>query len=196
MKSLSDYTAPPRQDFDARPNASQVVAAQHRERESDDTPTVRIDDRRYVAAASAGLVIVAFVVLATIQLSGQPRPLQARPTVEATASAPQNALSASQGRATALPTPIPTLAPTAAPTAFSAPPQIGRGLSVVEPIETQHSASVLEAAPTYLEVVGQQAQHTPRGGVTGPCEGACAIVPTAAPAQLRIVGAQAPHRVR
>jgi hypothetical protein len=60
----------------------------------------------------------------------------------------------------------------------------------------QPAAPQIEAEPSYIANVGQQAPHVPRGGLCGPTSGDCAPVPTAAPDMLTIIGQQAPHKVR
>lgn len=55
---------------------------------------------------------------------------------------------------------------------------------------------VSEPAPSYIDHVGAQSPHSPRGGLCGPTGGDCAPVPTAAPDMLVVIGQQAPHKVR
>jgi hypothetical protein len=67
----------------------------------------------------------------------------------------------------------------------------GRGSGAV-----QQQAPQIEAEPSYIANVGQQAPHVPRGGLCGPTGGDCAPVPTAAPDMLIVIGQQTPHKVR
>ena len=182
--------------FEPRPDASQRAAAQHRETEPPPHVAQRQSAPPLVLTAALAVLIVALLIVASYQLSGgRPKALQVtpQPTIGQPTEAPYNALSASQTRATPVPTPIPALAPTAAPTAFSAPPQTGRGLGVVE------QQSVVDARPpTYIEVVAEQAPHCIRDcdGQPGVAGGEWVAVPTLAPEQLRVVADQAPHKVR
>lgn len=67
----------------------------------------------------------------------------------------------------------------------------GQGLTLAE------DAPAVEApADQYIQNVGAQAPHSPRGGVTGPCDGTCAAVPTITSQQAEVIGQQAPHKVR
>jgi hypothetical protein len=67
----------------------------------------------------------------------------------------------------------------------------GRGNAAV-----QQQATDTAPEPSYIANVGQQAPHSPRGGLCGPTSGDCAPVPTAAPDMLIIIGQQTPHKVR
>lgn len=192
--AFDDYIDPPRQDFEPRPNASQIYGAKRRE--TTEQPATRqpfIADRQFAITAAAGLVVVALIVMATIQLSGQPRPLQVTP--EPT-EAQARAFLAAPTRPPAPPTA--TIRPTTPPATAAlvaapvAPPQTGRGLGVVE------SVPVVEAQPTYIEVVAEQAPHCVRGcdGQPGPSGGDWVAVPTIVPAQAEVILKQAPHKVR
>lgn len=74
-----------------------------------------------------------------------------------------------------------------APDLTPAAPQ-GRGLS---------DAPAVPVAPSYLENVGAQAPHSPRGdGQAGPSGGEWVAVPTVNPVQADVIRLQAPHKVR
>lgn len=187
---LTDYepTAHPIDDK-MRPNASQAAAAAHRARETETEEKASAPSRLPFAI---GALVVALLTMAAISwhLAQPPaRPLQMAPTdvsARAFGTDPKVSHTASPAPSTA---PTATEAPTFTPVPTAAPP-VGRGLGIVQEV------TAAPPEPSYISNVGAQAPHTPRGGVTGPCDGACAIVPTISAEQAVIIGRQAPHKVR
>ncbi len=184
--NLNDYTDPAN-PYTPRPKASQAVARAKRENASDDAPTPVKRDYTLLATAVGLLSLVGVLVLAFVQPAPRPLVLEQPTTVSAQKVAP---------------TPAPTFAPEPTPipapvvlfiVAPDVPAQTGRGLTIDEAIPTPEPSP----APSYIENVGAQAEHSPRGdGQPGPNGGDWALVPTAEPAYLVVVGAQQPHKVR
>lgn len=76
-------------------------------------------------------------------------------------------------------------------------PQIGRGMTIYRPGATPTPPPAV--APSYIENVGAQVRHSPRGGLCGPTGGDCAPgVPFGVDGSqyLANVGQQVPHKVR
>jgi hypothetical protein len=179
-------------DDTPRPRAPQDTAARKRARaEADPTPATT----RSLPMLLFPIALVAFALLGGMLMYGLSQPM--RPLTIAPTAVPTQAFdSARVATFPATPAPRPTIAPTALPTpaelATAAPVTLtGRGLTidVVEPT----------AAPSYIDNVGAQAPHSPRGGLCGPTGGDCAPgVPAGIDNNQYIanVGAQAPHRVR
>lgn len=156
------------------------------------------------------------LVFAALLFAGCGQALQTAPTVQPTAvatnvpttrAAAPTKPPAPQSSSTPVPTPptTPSVAPEPAQRVLGALqeplPQTGRGLGV-EPaaVATPAPPAAAPPAPTYLEVVAEQAPHSPRGdgkpGPSGAGSGDWAIVPTLAPEQLQVVQQQKPHKVR
>ena len=188
-------------DFAPRPDASKRAAAQHRARETE--PLTAVEVRRsappLLLAAATAVLLVALLIVATYQLSGgRPMPLQLAPSATTQPTDVSRVLSIPVQPTAPTSTPVLALPATPAPIApqngagdvpgvfQEAAAQSGRGLGVVE----------AAAPPTYIEVVAAQAPHVIRGGVTGPCDGACAAVPTLAPEQAEVIRQQVEHKVR
>lgn len=210
---LESYTAPARQDFDVRPNASQIAAAAKRARatlEADAPPTPRpaATKEQLLLAVAAAVVIVLSLIGMTYQLAGAPKPIATpQPTPRATEPAPAvgpgelRVLSAPPTAAPATPAPTATPQPTEQPTAAPVPAQMaqmaqmaqtGRGLG------EQGAEPASEAQLTYLEVVAEQAPHCVRScdGQPGPSGGDWVAVPTINVVQADVIRLQAPHKVR
>jgi len=197
-----EYDAPERpmaEEFAPDPRASQRVAAAKRARpeQPDEAPAAPTRDPRQLLLGIGALIFVVLMVAAGIwqMATRPPAPLAVTPAPTAAAervfSAPAQA---SPAPPQATEAPIPTLTP-AAPVlvAPDAPPMTGQGMTLAAP------APVVEVSPAdqYIQNVGAQAPHSPRGdGQAGPNGGDWVAVPTAPPAMLDVIGAQAPHKVR
>lgn len=194
-------------DHTPRPKASQTVAAAKRAAQPADPDELPLTiapaplTRQHWLLASLGvLAVVGVLGLAVSQLSMPARPLQVTPapTMAAT-DAPAQVVDTAP-----TPAPAPTTAPTVtiALTATTVPteaPPVGRGLTLEQEQPTDPPPPEPTAAPSYLDNVGAQAPHSPRGGLCGPTSGDCAPgVPAGIDNNLYIanVGAQAPHKVR
>lgn len=196
---LESYTAPARQDFDPRPNASQIAAAAKRARaalEADAPPTPRpaATKEQLLLALAAAVVIVLSLIGMTYQLAGAPKPIATpQPAEELHAlSAPPTARPAptSAPKPTIVPSRTPVLvAPLLVAPVQPEQPMTGRGLG--EP-------PAAEVAPTYLEAVAEQAPHCVRScdGQPGPNGGDWVAVPTISAEQAEVIRRQIPHEVR
>ena len=216
---IEDYESPAIADASApRRNASQLAAAKHRDRITEPlTPLAPVRNpipANYLPLAIGALVLVlAMIGMVTWQLSHPLRPMaiQTAPTAAPTYAPTAAPTYAPTAAPTYAPTAAPTYAPTAAPAAPAAAPAehlpeqpVGRGLTLAdtpEPADTPELAAVFvpTAEPAMLEIIGAQAEHSPRGGLCGPTSGDCAPgVPAGIDSSQYIanVGAQAPHKVR
>lgn len=79
---------------------------------------------------------------------------------------------------------------------YVAAPQTGQGMTLDQDSTVNAAETTATPAPSYIDTVGAQAPHSPRGGLCGPTGGDCAPVPTAAPDMLVVIGQQAPHKIR
>ena len=180
---------PPTIDPTPRPYARSTRRVQHEQ--SSDAPVMRLTGYHVLAIAISGCVLAGLVIL--ISSFGGSRPIPTQPT-----SAPASVFTPPTPVPTRVPTLEPTIAPTAAPAptpppAVEPPPQTGQGLTLMQDVVLP------EAAPSYVENVGAQAEHSPRGGLCGPTGGDCAPgVPFGIDSSQYIanVGAQSPHKVR
>lgn len=200
--TIEEYTAPPPSaDYTPRPNASQEVARAKRARgdsEPSATAKVREVPRQWVVAALFGGFSL-FVLALSWQLSQPARPLALTPVPTQAPTESASSLSVKRAQEGPQETISATIAPSrviiSAPPAEAVPaaPQTGRGLGAVATPEPP------PAAPSYIENVGAQVRHSPRGGLCGPTGGDCAPgVPYGLDNSQYIanVGAQAPHKVR
>lgn len=193
--SLDDYTPPPpTTDYTPRPNASQEVARAKRAR-GDSEPPAPADigpiPRQWLVAALFGGMLL-FIAALSWQLATPARPLALTPVPTEAPTESASSLSVKRAQEGPQETISATITPsrdfhTAVPI-HAAPVGRGLGIDTVVP--------VIVPEPSYVANVGAQAPHVIRGGVTGPCDGACSIVPTVAPAMLEVIGRQAPHKVR
>lgn len=198
---IEDHTDESTDPYAPRPRASQAVAAAHRAAADAPDPIAPATRPALPFGIGAAILIVLMIGMATWQLSvGTARPLAIPPaaTTRSAFSAPPTAAPAPTAA------PPPTAAPTAPPVPTEGPqnaPQTGRGMTFA-PTAAPEAAPAAEppaAAPSYLDNVGAQAPHSPRGGLCGPASGDCAPgVPYGLENSQYIanVGAQAPHKVR
>jgi len=179
-----------------RPRASQEVAKAKRDRRTDDAPTVAMPrDVAQMLPVAVAVVLIGAVIVALTYSVTRPAPMPLAIPTEAparTPSAPPTTLPAPTSA------PIPTIAPTDPPVPTEAvlAPMTGRGNGpeVAAPVVEPPAPA---AAPSYVENVGAQAPHSPRGdGKPGPSGGDWVAVPTISAEQAAIIGAQKPHKVR
>lgn len=197
---LDEYESPPTfaEAYAPRPNAAHLAAA--KKRQYDPAPIIPVTAARpFLPPGSAAplgilaaLIIVMMLGMSGWQLASGPRALQITPVpTSAPTAAPALAVPTS-----APPTAAPTSVPTPPPAPTSAP-QTGQGLTLAQDAAAPVDAAAPAAtAPSYLANIAIQAPHSPRGGVTGPCDKQCVPAPTAPPEMLVIIRQQAPHEVR
>jgi hypothetical protein len=187
--------------FEPRPKASQAVAAQKRARQTADQPSndAPIRPQHLPLATCAGVIILAMIGMASYQLVSGPTALQLPASTQAPAQVFERAPTALQEApsATIAPEPTSAIPPPATAAPVEPPPQTGQGMTVDVWIPEPTPAP--PPAPSYVENVGQQAKHSPRGGLCGPTGGDCAPgVPFGIDNSQYIqnVGTQKPHKVR
>lgn len=212
--NLRDYIDPARLPDDAPdPRASQRVAAQKRAAHDIPEPIAPLAKRTRSAVPfgiGAALLIALMIGAASYQLaqlgSATPLAVTPGPSTQAFLSTPAQAFGSDlkiSPQASPAPTsaPQPTDAPRFTPAPVQ-PAQSGRGLTVDNSAGAEVATPTPEppAEPSYIDNVGAQAPHSPRGdgqpGPNGAAEGDWALVPTVAPAMLEVIGNQVPHKVR
>jgi hypothetical protein len=188
-------------DDTPRSKASQAVAAAHRAQNHDTEPITPLTAPKHaqlLVAIIGVLSIIGVLALAISQHGAVPSPTPLR--LVPTAAPAKSLLAAPTAAPAPSAAPTPTIAPTASPKPTALPtaaPQTGQGLTLVEQPAVEVEQPV--AAPSYIDNVGAQAEHSPRGGLCGPTSGDCAPgVPYGLDNSQYIanVGAQVPHKVR
>lgn len=153
----------------------------------------------HLLAAAISIILIAGLVILFSQFSGQP--IKVQPTI---APQPTDAMERAflapptiapeAPRATEAPdlTIIPSATPAPLSVAPVQPPMTGQGMTIA-----QDQPAEVAPADQYIQNVGAQAAHSPRGdGQAGPAGGDYVIVPTITSQQAEIIGQQAPHKVR
>jgi hypothetical protein len=211
---LNNYEDPATDPYAPDPRASQKLAAKKRAaaatpgrptHETEPITPLQLS-RRYVPfGVGAAVLILLMIGMASWQLGHTPaKPLQIE-TAPPTASGSGVAVFAAPTSTPVL-TQIPRATPIApqngageATGASEEGSQTGRGMTVDLVAATLTPEPPAEPTPSYIDNVGAQAPHSPRGGLCGPTGGDCApAVPYGIDNSQYIanVGEQVPHKVR